>query len=167
MKKLAVLLTAALLIAVLGCGPSQEQKQMVADLTTEVTNLVNDTHSSLDKLDDVSGQVSSTLAGADTLARKFPKDTVSITNVVTQLHSAKDRLTSVKENVTAWIGAYKMPDLDKMKFDEVISNLKKSKDDLASATQEINGALSGATSAIENYRKVETELSTKVASKKK
>ncbi len=167
MKKLAIALLATVALSVFGCGPSQEQKKTIADLTTEVTNMVNYTNTSLGKLEDLSGQVQSAISGADTLGKKFPKDTVSITNAVTQLKSAKDRLMSVKENVTAWIGAYKMPDLENMKTDELISSLKKSKDDLTSATQEIEGALNAATAALDGYSNLATELRAKLASKKK
>lgn len=165
MKNLVVPIAALILVALVGCGPSAEQKKMVADLTTEVTSMMNDAKSSLGDLDKAAGDITTSLSGADSLMMKYPKDTEAINGAVTQLKSAKDRLMSVKDNVSSWINAYKAPDLTKMKFDQVIADLKKNKDELTTATSEIKGALSAASAAIDGYKNVASTLMSKVAAK--
>jgi hypothetical protein len=167
MKKLAVVLVALTVLALVGCGPSAEQKKMVADLTTEVTTMVNSTSAKLGDLDNVAGQITSAISGADSLAMKFPKDTASIMGAITQLKSAKDRVMSVKENVSAWVSNFKAPDLTKMKFDEVLTSLKKSKDELTSAGAEVEGAMTAATTALDGYKGIASGLMTKLTTKKK
>jgi ABC-type transporter Mla subunit MlaD len=165
MKQLIVVV--ALAVGVLaGCGPTQEQQKMLADLTTEVTSMVNTAQSSLGNLDNMAGELTSALSQGDSLAKKFPKDAPAIDAAVARLKSAGDRVTAVKGNVSAWIENYKAPDLTKLKFDEAISDLKKNKDDLTAATSEIQGALSAATDALNNYKGVAAGLMTKVVGKK-
>lgn len=165
MKKFVFVLVASLALAAIGCGPSAEQRKMVADLTGEVTNMVNDATSSLGKMEDVAGQITSAVSGGDSLAMKFPKDTTSIMGAVNQLKSAKDRLMSVKDNVSAWLKSYKTPDLTKMKFTDVVTNLKKSKDELTTATSEIQNAMSAASAALDSYKGIASGLMSKIASK--
>lgn len=165
MKKFSFVVVA--LIALAGCGPDAEQKKMVADLTTEVSSMINDASSSLGKMDDIAGQITSAMSGADSLAMKFPKDTASIMGAINQLKSAKDRVMSVKDNVSEWVKNYKTPDLASMKFDQVVSDLKKNKDELTSATSEIQGALDVATTAIDGYKNVASGLMSKVMAKRK
>jgi uncharacterized lipoprotein YehR (DUF1307 family) len=167
MKKFAFVFVAILALAIAGCGPSTEQKKMVADLTSEVTSMVNDATSSLGKMDDVAGQVASAIAAGDSLKMKFPKDSASIGSALTQLKSAKDRLMSVKDNVSAWLKNFKTPDLANMKVDEAVSNLKKNKDELTTAASEIPGTLDAATTALDGYKNIASGLMSKVATKKK
>lgn len=162
-----VFVVVAFALAAIGCGPSAEQNKMVADLTGEVTDMINDARSSIGQMEDVAGQIASAVSGADSLAKKFPRDTTSIMGAVNQLKSAKDRLISVKDNVTAWVNNFKTPDLAAMKFDEVVSNLKKSKDELTTATSEIQGALSAASASLDGYKSVSSGLMSKTAMKKK
>ncbi len=167
MKKLAVVLVALTVVSLIGCGPSAEQQKMVADLTTEVTTMVNNTSTKLGDLDNVAAQIASAVSGADSLAMKFPKDTASIMGAVNQLKSAKDRVMAVKDNVSAWISNFKTPDLTKMKFDEVLTSLKKSKDELTSAGTEVEGAMSAATAALDGYNGIASGLLSKLVAKKK
>jgi hypothetical protein len=167
MKNFAVTLIPVVALLIAGCGPSEEQKKMQADLTNQVAEMANATQASLGKMDDITAQVASAIASMDTLAKRFPKDTVVIAGASNQLKSANERLASVKENVSAWLSNYKSPDPSKMKFDELISDLKKSKDDLTSANGEIEGALSNATSALDGYKSVAANIATKPTKKGK
>ena len=167
MKNFSMAFVALALFAFIGCGPSAEQQKMFADLTTEVTSMVNDGSASLGKMDDVAGQITTAVTGSQELAQKFPKDTASIMGAVNQLKAAKDRLMSVKDNVGAWIANFKAPDLASGSFDKVIADLKKNKEDITSATTEIQGALSAATSALDGYNGIASGLMSKVASMRK
>lgn len=158
-------IVAMALIVLAGCGPSEEQRKMLADLTSEVTGMVNAAQSSLGNLDNITSQLASAVANGDSLAMKFPKEAPAITAAVNQVKSAADRVSGVKNNVSDWLKNYQAPDLTKMKFDEVISRLKKNKDDLTTATSEIEGALSAANSALEGYKSVAAGLMAKVAKK--
>jgi ABC-type transporter Mla subunit MlaD len=151
----------------IGCGPNAEQQKMVADLTGEVSSMVNDATAALGNMDNVAGQITSALSGADSLAMKFPKDTTSIMGIANQLRSAKDRLMSVKDNVGDWLKAYKTPSLETMKFDEVVSVLKKSKDELTTAASEIQGAMGAASSALDGYKNLASGYMSKIAAKRK
>jgi hypothetical protein len=168
MKKFSVVVMVALLgLAIIGCGPSAEQKKLIADLTGEVGTMVNDAASSLGKMDDVAGQITSAIGSADSLKMKFPKDSTAVGGAIAQLTSAKDRLMSVKDNVSAWLKNYKTPDLTNLKFDQVVSDLKKNKEELTSAVGEIQGALGAATTALDGYKGIASGLMSKVAAMKK
>lgn len=167
MKYFNSLVGGILLLTLVGCGPSAEQKKMVADLTSEVTTMVDNVKNSLARLDNISGEVTAAIAGADSLAQKNPKDTAAISNVLNQLKSAKDRVMSVKDNVNSWIAAFKVPDLATMDFDKVMAQLKQDKEQLTTATSEIEGALTAANTALDGYKNLAANLMTRVAAKKK
>lgn len=167
MKHVSVVLVALLALAIVGCGPSAEEKKMVDDLTAEVKSMVDNASNSVGKLEGVAGEITAAIAGADSLAKKYPKETASITSAVDQLKSAKDRVMSVKDNVSAWLAQFKLPSLETMKFDQVLSELKKQKEELSTATSEIEGALSAATSALDSYKNLASGFATKVAAKMK
>lgn len=167
MKTALVTLVAVLALAVIGCGPSAEQKKMLSDLTSEVTTMINDTKSSLGELDGVGSQLTSALASGDSLKMKFPKDSTAVQAALTQLNAAKARVMGVKDNVEAWINSYKAPDLANMKFDNVIADLKKAKDDLSEAKTEVQGAMSAASTALENYNNMFTNMMSKAVAKRK
>ena len=154
MKMLSALLVIIFAFTVIGCGPSEEQKKMVADLTTEVTTMVNNATTSLTKMDDIAGQITAAVSGSEQLTAKFPKEAAMVTDGVSKLTAAKDRLMSVKDNVSAWLQNYKTPDLATMKFDDVLAKLKTSKDELTTATSEIDGALGAATAALDSYKSI-------------
>ncbi len=167
MKTALSILVAVLAFAVIGCGPSAEQKKMLSDLTSEVTTMINDTKSSLGELDGLGSQLTSALSSGDSLKQKFPKDSTAINAALTQLTTAKNRVMTVKDNVKAWIDSYKAPDLANLKFDNVIADLKKSKDDLSEAKTEVQGAMSAASTALDNYNNVFSNMMSKVVAKKK
>ncbi|MER3523627.1 MAG: hypothetical protein C4326_06035 [Ignavibacteria bacterium] len=167
MKQVSIVLVALFALAIAGCGPSAEQKKMVDDLTAEVKSMADNASNSIGKLEGVAGEIAAAIAGADSLAKKYPKDTASITSAVSQLRSAKDRVTSVKDNVSAWLAQFKVPSLETMKFDQVLSKLKKQKEELSTATSEVEGALSAATTALDSYKGLASGLATKVAAKMK
>lgn len=167
MKYFSVILVALVALVLIGCGPSAEQKKMVADLTAEVTGMVDNVKNSLGKLDNVSGEITAAIAGADSLAQKNPKDAAAITDAVNQLKTAKERLMSVKDNVNSWVAAFKVPDLATMGFDKTMAQLKQDKEQLTTATSEIEGALGAANTALDGYKNLAASLMTKVAAKKK
>lgn len=167
MKTALTITVAVLTLAIIGCGPSAEQKKMLSDLTSEVTTMINDTKSSLGELEGLGSQLSSALASGDSLKMKFPKDSTSIQAALAQLTSAKDRVAGVKENVQAWIDSYKAPDLANMKFDQVIADLTKAKNDLTEAKTEVQGAMSAASTALEGFNTMFTNMMSKAVAKKK
>ncbi|NUN03113.1 MAG: hypothetical protein HUU41_18560 [Bryobacteraceae bacterium] len=161
MRIISAMLVALLALTIVGCGPTEEQKKMVADLTTEVTTMVNDATSSLGNIDNMAGEITTAISGAQELSTKFPKEAATINDAVTKLTAAKDRLTGVKDNVSAWLQNYKTPDLATMKFDEVVTKLKTSKDELTTATTEIQGALGAAETALTEYKGIADGLMAK------
>ena len=158
MKKISIGMVALIALSIAGCGPSAEQKKMVTDMTGEVTTMVNDASSSLGKIDDAVKQVDAAIITGDSLKMKAPKDSTSIGNAIIQLKTAKDRLLSVKDNVSQWVAAYKTPDLEKAKFEQVVADLKKNKDEVTSASAEIQGAIDAAMTALEEYRNVASSV---------
>lgn len=167
MKYFSEVVAAFLVIALTGCGPSAEQKKVAADMTTEVTTMVENVKSSLGKLDNIAGEITAAITAADSLAQKNPKEAATITEVVNQLKSAKDRAMSVKDNVNSWVAAFKAPDMATMDFDKVMAQLKQDKEQLATATSEIEGAMTAANAALDGYKNLAANLMTKVAAKKR
>lgn len=163
MTKISFIGIALIGLMIAGCGPSAEQKQMLTDLTAEVTTMVSDASSSLTKMDDIAGKLTSAISDADSIAKKYPKEAAVVNSAMEELNMAKSRVTGVKDNVSAWVKNYKTRDLTKMKFEEIIANLKTSKDELSTATSEIQGALGAAGTALENYNTIASGLVAKVA----
>jgi hypothetical protein len=167
MKTMYAVVLALLSLSVIGCGPSAEQKKMVNNLTAEVKTMADNAKSSLGQLEGVAGEITAAVAGADTLAKKYPKQAAEITDAVNKLNAAKDRVMSVKDQVNKWLATFKVPDLASMDFDKVMAKLKEDKDQLTTAKSEIEGALSAATTALEGYKNLAASLMTKVEAKKK
>lgn len=167
MKNILVLVSALLALALIGCGPSAEQKKMVDDLTAEVKAMADNAQSSLGQLDGVAAEITTTVSSADSLAKKYPKQSAEIADVMNKLNSAKERVMSVKDNVSSWLAAFKVPDLATMDFDKVLAQLKQDKEQLITAKSEIEGALTAANTALDGYKNLAANLMTKVAAKKR
>ncbi len=167
MKTMFAFAIVLLSLSVIGCGPSAEQKKMVDELTAEVKTMADNAKSSLDQLEGIAGEITAAVTGADTLAKKYPKQEAAITEAVNKLNAAKDRIMSVKDQVNSWLAAFKVPDLATMSFDKVMAKLKEDKDQLTTAKSEIEGALSAATTALDGYKNLAESLMTKVAARKK
>ncbi len=138
MKKLMVTVTCLLLFA---CGPSAEQKKIADDLTAEVVETANASRSSIQKLDEAAGRISSEMHYVDSLRMKFRRDSTSIGKNLQRLKSAEDRLLEAKKSLGDKIQNYRLPDLNTTEINEAIATLKKDREELISVGSEIQAAL--------------------------
>ena len=163
MKKVVLLLTAVAFVLA-GCGKSDEQKKMEADLWAQVTKLHDGQMAQVKGFDDLLGKVDATVAMHDTLAMKFPKELAG--HNMDDLTAAKEKLTAVKASMDTWMKEFKPYNVD-MPHTEAMTTMKKNVEDLTKMGTEIEGAIGAANTALDSHKAFAADLMTKMKAIKK
>lgn len=163
MKK-AVLLFTAVAFVLAGCGKSDEQKKMEADLWAQVTKLHDGQMAQVKGFDDLLGKIDATIATHNSLVMQFPKELAG--HNMDDLTAAKEKLTTVKASMDAWMKEFKPYNVD-MPHAEAMQTMKKNVDDLTKMGSEIDGAIAAANTAMDSHKAAAENLMAKMKSSKK
>lgn len=161
-KQFTVILLAALAVTLLaGCGKSDAQKQMEADLNAELTQLHDTVHA---QLGEALMKVQAAIAIHDSLAMVSAKKAKRHTS--DDLKTAMAKLNTMEQALAGWVANFKTHD-EKMSHAEAIALLNKSKEELAKMKDEVAAATSEAVAAIQAHSADRKELQAGMAKRGK
>ncbi len=144
-------LTFSLSLILVCCGPSDEEKKTARDLTNEIVEMVNALQGSLQRIDDASAQLSTAIVHAESFRMRYQKDSTALAKTATRLRSEKDRLVALKNNVGEWVRKYRPPDLNQTGLGEAVSTLKRDREQLIAAGNEIQTGMESVQTAMDEY----------------
>lgn len=156
----AILLSAFLLV---GCGKSEQQKQMESDLNKRVAQLHDSGMVKMRQAQALDSQLDSARTLHDSLAAKYPKEAADHSS--DDIAQAKQKLASARSAMESWMSGHKPYDAE-MKHDEALAQLNKDVQDLTNVSAQMDTAIVDATGTIENHRKFAAELLAKKPVKK-
>jgi hypothetical protein len=149
-----------MVIALVGCGKSPEEKKMETDLNADVTKLLDEDKASLDKVADLMNQVDASIMKRDSLVVLYPKLTAG--HSVEDLQNAKMQLKTAQDALEKWLKVYR-PYNEAMKHQEAMNNLNRAKEDLTNAKSNIEAAVAAAQAALDHHSKLVDELMAQTA----
>jgi len=152
----------ALLFA--GCGKSQEQKKMEADLNSEVNALKTDVESSLSGFGELRNKLDATRQMHDELQKKYARQMKNhsaddITAAGRVLETAKEEAAVALTNLSS----YK----EQLPHDQAMKGLNQNKEALVKTKDRVTEAMKSATAAISNHEQMKNKLTKKTSSKAK
>jgi len=162
MKSTIIMLAVMVAFVLTGCGKSEVEKKLESDLNSEVMKMHDAAMATITKGKDLASQLDKSVAMHDSLAKLYPKAFEGTTT--DDLKAAKEKLASVKGEMDKWMQGHKPYDPN-MKHEEVLAQLKKDKDDLMKIKNDVDGALSGATTVLEGHKQHAADLLSKAAKK--
>jgi len=150
------LFTLAMLVAFVlaGCGKSEIQKKLESELNNEVMKMHDATMTTITKAKDLTSQLDGAAAVQDSLAKLYPKAFEG--KATDDLKAAKGKLAGVKDEMEKWMKGHKPFDPNG-KHEEILAQLKKDKEDLTKIKNDVEGAFTAATTAIDNHKQLVTD----------
>jgi hypothetical protein len=160
----STLLVSFLALLFAGCGKSQEQKKMEADLNSEVNALKKEVESSLSGFDELRNKLGATLQMHNELQKKYAKKMKNhsaddITTAGRMLETAKEAADVALANLSS----YK----EQLPHDQAMKALNQNKEALVRAKDRVAEAIQSATAALSNHEQMKNTLTKKTSSKAK
>lgn len=154
------ILVLVLAIALTGCGKSAEMKKMEADLFASVNKMHNDGMSLMTKATETIGKIDETVSQCEKFAADHPKETVGHNDA--DLKAAKAKLAAAVGSMKEWMSGFKPYD-ENMKHEDVLAQLEKSKIGITKVKADFEGALAGASAALDAHKAQADEIMAKMA----
>lgn len=158
-----LVLTAAVAIALAGCGKSADQKKLESDLNAAINKAHEDEMASMKVLDSLASAVDAATAQHNELAAKYAK--LATGHTADDLTSALDKIASAKKTMQEWMKAYRPYD-ENAPHEEAMAKLNKDMQDLMAVKTQMDEAMKSASTAVTAHTKFADELLAKVAKKK-
>jgi len=149
MKHTLPFLLVAALLAIAGCGKSEEFKKMESDLVASVSTLHEDGMSLMNKGTDLSAKLDQAIAAYDSLAAKYPKQFAGQSS--DDLKAAKEKLSAAAASMKEWMSTMKPYD-PTMDHTEVMNQLTAAKDGIVKVKAQFQDAFTAATTALDNHK---------------
>jgi truncated hemoglobin YjbI len=160
MKKLMILSAIALAVALSGCGKSAEMKKMEADLFASVNKMHVEGMGLMTKATAAIATVDETVAMCDKFVTEHPKEAAGHNHA--DLLAAKEKLSAGVTGMKEWMSGFKPYD-EKMKHEDVIAQLGKSKEGIMKVKANLDAALAAAESAVTAHKAQADEIMAKLA----
>lgn len=148
----------ALAVLLTGCGKSDVQKKLEADLNGEITKMHDAGMEAYTKAKDLLTQIDATNLKHDELAKMFPKETKDHSSA--DLTAAKEKINAAISTMDAWMKEFKPYDPE-VAHEQVMTTLAKQKDELTSMSEQLLAAVSEATTALDAHKLFAESLTAK------
>ena len=162
--RVSTLLISLLALLFAGCGKSQEEKKMEADLNSELNTLKKVVESSLSGFAELRNKLDSTRQMHNELQKKYAKkmnnhSADDITTAGRMLETAKEEAEVTLTNLSS----YK----EQLPHDQAMKGLNRNKETLVKTKDRVTEAMQSATAAISNHEQMKNKLTKNTSSKAK
>jgi len=148
-KMLLSFILVAAILAIAGCGKSEEFKKLESDLVASVASLHEDGMSLMNKGNDLTAKVDDAIAMYDSMAAKYPKQFAGQSS--DDLKAAKEKLSAAAASMKEWMSTMKPYD-PTMDHTQVMNQLTAEKDGIVKVKTQFQEAFTAATTALDNHK---------------
>lgn len=139
----------AVAVLVAGCGKSDMQKKLEADLYAEVNTLHDAGMSTYKQAQDLAGQIDGAIANHNAMAAKYVKQFAG--HSADDLTAAKEKLATVIGSMDSWMKEFKPYDPE-APHEQVLTALGKNKEELTSMNTQLAEAVKSAMGALDAHK---------------
>ena len=138
-----------------GCGKSEADKKAEAELNDKIMKAHEQQMSQSTQVDQLLAKIDAVIAEHDSLAKLFPKQMAD--NSTADLLTAKDKLSAAKDGMESWMSAHE-PYNPGIKHDLAMQQLTNDLDVVNQVGEQLAGAISAATTALDSHAKFVADL---------
>lgn len=142
-----------------GCGKSEADKKAEAELNDKIMKAHEDQMAQSTQVDQLLAKIDAVIAEHDSLAKLFPKQMAD--NSTADLQTAKDKLSAAKDGMESWMSSHE-PYNPGIKHDIAMQQLTRDLDVVNQVSEQLTGAITAATTALESHAKFVADLTAAV-----